>query len=133
VLYRGFPLAQSAPGVAIGGSLSTERFWVGVKMAEWANRWMFYMTDNRSDLVTTAQNDIGSLVALASLGRAGRADPDRGLLLRTTRNFDRLVDPSALPEFLAKEQHGAYTGYDAALAVLYQVGAPVVHRLMQGD
>lgn len=131
--YAGWAEAQRAPHVMVGGSLSTERFWVGARLDEWANRWMEYMTDGQSELVTTAQNDIGSLVALESLRQAGRADPDRALLLRTASNFDRPPPGVELAAFLAGEQHGSYTGFDAAIEALYEVGSPVVHRLVAAD
>jgi purine nucleoside permease len=132
-LYAGFPEARIPARVTIGGSLSTERFWVGALMDGWANHWMSYMTDGRAVMVTTAQNDIGSLVALLSLSQAGRADADRVLLLRTTSNFDRPPPGMTLAAFLSAEQHGSYTGFDAAIEDLYRVGAPVVHSLMSHD
>lgn len=129
--YIGFNEAQRPPGVMIGGSLSTERFWVGARMDSWANRWMDYMTDSRSVLVTAAQNDIGSLVAIESLGQAGKADPNRVLLLRTTAAFDRPPPNVNLADFLSAEKHGSYTGFDSAIEALYRVGSPVVHRLLE--
>jgi purine nucleoside permease len=117
--------------VMVGGELSTERFWVGAKMDDWGNRWMSYMTDGCSAMVTTSQNDMGSLVAIESLRQAGKADTNRVLLLRTASNFDRPPPGVSLAEFLAAEQHGSYTGFDAAVEALYQVGAPVVHRLVE--
>ena len=129
--YTGFDAALPPPSVLVGGELSTERFWVGGKMDDWANRWMSYMTDGCSVMLTTSQNDIGSLVALESLRQAGRADPDRVLLLRTASNFDRPPPQVDLADFLAAEQHGSYTGFDAAIEALYQVGSPVVHRLLE--
>ena len=130
--YTGYAEAQKPPSVMVGGELSTERFWIGEKMDDWANRWMTYMTEGCAHLVTTSQNDLGSLVALESLRQAGKADPNRVLLLRTASNFDRPAPGVPLSDFLAAEQHGAYTGFDAAVAALYQVGAPVVHRLLAG-
>lgn len=131
--YVGFQEARKPASVTIGGSLSTERFWIGALMDGWANHWMSYMTDGRATMVTTAQNDIGSLVALLSLSRAGRADADRVLLLRTTSNFDRPPPGMTLTAFLSAEQHGAYTGFDAAIEDLYRIGAPVVHRMVAHD
>jgi purine nucleoside permease len=129
--YAGFPEAQRRPGVLIGGSLSTERFWLGAKMDDWANRWMDYASDSRSVLVTAAENDIGSLVAIESLGEAGKADPNRVLLLRAASDFTRPPPGGSLAKFISTEQHGSYTAYDAAIDALYRVGSPVVHRLLE--
>jgi purine nucleoside permease len=129
--YAGFPEAQQPPCVAVGGSLSTERFWMGARMDDWANQWMDYMSDSRSSFVTAGQNDIGSLVAIASLGQAGMADPNRVLLLRAASDFTRQPPNADLARFISSEQHGSYTGYDAAIEALYRVGSPVVHRLMK--
>jgi purine nucleoside permease len=128
--YAGFDAALRPASVMVGGELSTERFWVGEKMDDWANHWMSYMTDGCAVLIATSQNDIGSLVALESLRQAGKADPDRVLLLRTASNFDRPPPQVDLADFLGAEQHGSYTGFDAAIEALYQVGSPVVHRLL---
>jgi purine nucleoside permease len=130
--YAGFPEAQKAASVSIGGSLSTERFWSGSRMDEWANGWMDYMTDSQSVFVTSAENDIGALVAIESLGQAGRADPNRVLVLRSASDFTRPPPQVDLATFLAAEQHGSYTANDASLDALYRVGSPIVHQLQAG-
>jgi purine nucleoside permease len=129
----GFPEALRVPSVAVGGSMSTERFWMGAKMDEWANSWMAYMTDSRAAFVTAGQNDIGSLVAIESLGQAGRADPNRVLLLRTASDFTRQAPNASISEYISSQQHGSYTAYDAAIEALYRVGSPVVHSLLKSD
>jgi purine nucleoside permease len=129
--YTEFPEAQRPASVMIGGELSTERFWLGKKMDEWANHWMAYMTDGCATMVTTSQNDIGSLVALESLRQAGKADADRVLLLRTASNFDQPAPGVSIATFMGSERHGGYTGSDAAIEALYQVGSPVVHQLLK--
>jgi purine nucleoside permease len=129
--YSGFPEAQRPPSVSIGGSLSTERFWMGARMDDWAIRWMDYMTDSRSSFFTSGQNDIGSLVAIESLGQAGKADPNRVLLLRTASDFTRQAPTQSIADYISAEQHGSYTAYEAAIDALYRVGSPVVHQLVE--
>jgi len=128
--YAGFPRAQQPPSVMIGGSLSTQRFLIGSQMDRWASHWMPYMTDSHSEYYTAGENDIGSLVAIESLGQAGKADPNRVLLLRTASDFTEPPPNTSLTDFISAEQHGSYTGYDAAIEALYRVGSPVVHRLL---
>ncbi|OJY49318.1 MULTISPECIES: purine-nucleoside phosphorylase [Sphingomonas] len=124
--------ARSAPEVAIGSTLSSETFWLGGRLDAWARRWVAYMTDGRGTFRTTETNDAGAMVALSALGRAGRVDPDRVLLLRAASNFD--MPPRGVPasEQLVREGPQSFAGYLPALDGLYRVGAPVVHEIVRG-
>jgi purine nucleoside permease len=130
--YKGFAAAQEAPTVKIGANLAAETFWHGAKMDEWAHRWVRYMTDGQASFGSTAMNDSGSMVALAALTRAGRADWNRALVLRTASNFDMQAPDETAEQSANREKHGGYTAYEPSLESAYQVGSRVVKALMGG-
>jgi purine nucleoside permease len=131
--YRGFPKAQQTPKVAIGANIATETFWHGAKMDAWAHRWVRYATDERARMGTTSMNDSGAMVALYSLTRAGRADWNRAVLLRTASNFDRQPQGMTAEMSANREKHAAFTGYDASLEAAYAVGSRVAEAILAGQ
>jgi purine nucleoside permease len=128
--FKGFPAAQQPPSVKVGANLAAETFWHGAKMDEWAHRWIRYMTDGQASFASSAMNDSGSLVALAALTRAGRADWNRALVLRTGSNFDMQSPDETAEESANREKHGGYTAYEPSLESAYQVGSRVVKALI---
>ena len=75
-------------------------------------------------------NDSGSMVALAALTRAGRADWNRALVLRTGSNFDMQAPDETAEQSANREKHGGYTAYESSLESAYQVGSRVVKALI---
>src|SRR5471030_2694625 len=128
--YTGFPNAQRPPFVLKGDTLSSETFWHGKLMNQWANAWVKYHTGGQGNYVTTAMEDIGTLQSLTWLTRAGRADVRRALVLRTASNFDMQWPGGTAAESLAHEKISAYSGYLPALEAAYRVGSTVVHELV---
>jgi len=127
--YKGYPAAQQPPQVKIGANLATETYWHDAKMDEWAHRWVRYMTDGQANFGSTAENDSGAMVALAALTRAGRADWNRAVLLRTGSNFDMQA-----PDETAEESanRGEQFGFQPSLESAYLVGSRVVRALIAG-
>jgi purine nucleoside permease len=125
--YTGYPAAQQPPRITVGANLATETYWHGAKMDEWAHRWVRYMTDGQASFGSTAENDSGSMVALAALTRAGRADWNRALLLRTGSNFD-MQAPDETAEQSANR--GESVAFEPALESAYLVGSRVVKTLL---
>lgn len=122
--------ARAAPKVAVGATLSAETFWLGARMDQWARHWTGYMTDGRGTFRTTETNDAGTMMALTALGQAGRADPNRVLLLRAASNFDS--PPAGIPaaEQLVREGPQNFAGYLPALEGLYRTGSRVVTAIL---
>jgi len=131
--YKGFSAAQLPPKVAIGANIATETFWHGARMDAWAHRWVSYATDGRAKMGTTSMNDSGAMVALESLTRAGRADWNRAVLLRTASNFDRQPVDMTAEQSANSEKHAAFTGYEASLEAAYAVGSKVVKAILAGQ
>jgi purine nucleoside permease len=131
--YKGFAKAQAAPVVGVGANIATETFWHGAKMDAWAHRWVQYETDGRARMGTTSMNDSGAMVALYALTKAGRADWNRALLLRTASNFDRQPDGMTAEQSANSEKHAAFTGYEASLEAAYAVGGRVEKAILAGQ
>ncbi len=130
--YTGFPVALAAPRVHMGATLSAETFWYGALLDRWARDWVPYMSDGQAAYVTTETNDSGSMVALSALATAGRADPDRLLLLRSASNFDMPPPGVSAAAGLADEGPGSYAAYLPSLDGAYQVGSVVVRAIVDG-
>jgi purine nucleoside permease len=130
--YKGYAAAQQAPRVTVGANLAAETFWHGAKMDEWAHEWVRYSTDGVAKYGSTAMNDSGSMAALGALTRAGRADWNRVLVLRTGSNFDMQAPDETAEQSANREKHGGYTAYVPSLESAYQVGSRVVKALIGG-
>jgi purine nucleoside permease len=130
--YKGYPAAQQPPRVLVGANLAGETFWHGAKMDEWAHRWVRYSTNGQASFASTAMNDSGSMAALAALTRAGRADWNRALVLRTGSNFDMQAPGETAEQSANRERHGEYTAYEPSLESAYLVGSQVVKALIAG-
>ncbi len=130
--YKGFPAAQQPPHVLVGANLAAETFWHGAKMDEWAHRWVRYATQGQASYASTAMNDSGSMVALLALTKAGRANWNRAVLLRTASNFDMQAPDETAEQSANRESHGEYTAYEPSLESAYEVGSRVVKALVAG-
>jgi purine nucleoside permease len=130
--YKGYAAAQQPPVVLVGANLAAETFWHGAKMDEWAHRWVRYSTNGQARYASTAMNDSGSMAALAALTRAGRADWNRALVLRTGSNFDMQAPDETAEQSANRERHGGYTAYEPSLESAYLVGSHVVKALIAG-
>ncbi len=71
-------------------------------MNQWANDWVKYHTGGQGNYVTTGMEDTGTLQSLTFLAKAGRADVNRVLVLRTASDLrfahridDRRREPGA--------------------------------------
>jgi purine nucleoside permease len=130
--YTGFPNAQRPPFVLKGDNLSAMKYWHGKLLNQWANDWVKYHTDGRGNYVTTAMEDSGTLQALTWLGRAGKVDVNRVLVLRTASNFDMQWPNATAAESLNGEKIGIYSAYLPALEAAHRVGSKVVHAWIDG-
>jgi len=130
--YSDHPKALQSPSVLIGSNLASSTYWHGKLLNAWANDWVAYYTGGRGNYTTTAMEDSGSLRALTNLTRAGRADVNRVLLLRTGSNFDLQPPGLTAAESLSGEKIGHYSAYIPSLEAAHAVGRRVVHALVEG-
>jgi len=130
--YVGYPAAQAPPSVLRGDEVTGSTFWHGALLNQRAKEWMAYWTGGRGRFVMTGMEDTGTLQALTWLGRAGRVDPHRALVLRTGSNFSMQPPGTTAAESLTAETLGVYSGYFPALEAAYSVGRRVVDELLGG-
>jgi purine nucleoside permease len=128
--FAGYPNAQRAPFVLKGDTLSSETFWHGKLMNEWANAWVKYHTGGSGNYVTTAMEDTGTAQALTWLTRAGKADVRRLLVLRTASNYDMQPPGVTATESMFGEKIAHYSGYIPSLEAAFQVGNKVVQAIL---
>jgi len=86
-LFDGYPLAQKAPFVTVGDTLSSSTYWHGRILNQWANDWMRLYAGENANFMTSNMEDSGTMTALHRLARTGIVDIDRVLVLRTASNL----------------------------------------------
>jgi len=129
--YVDMPNAQRPPFVLKGDTLTADRFWIGAKMSDWAEKWVPYWTRGEGRFTTSAEEDAAFLQALTFLAHAGRADLARALDLRTGSDFSMPPKGTSPADFLKSEATGNYAAYAEAIENAYRVGSPVVRELAQ--
>lgn len=130
--YTAWPNAQRPAFVLIGSNLAASTYWHGEILNRWANEWTRYYTQGRGNFVTTAMEDSGVLRALENLTRAGKADRNRALVLRTASNFDLPPPGKSAAASLAGDTIDGYSAYLPSLEAAHRVGSRVVHALVDG-
>ena len=128
-LYTGHPNALKPPFVLKGGHIAAMTFWHGEILNDWANRWVAYWTDNKTDFVTSAMEDTGTFQSLEYLDRINRVDKDRVMVLRAGSNYTMQPPGISAAENLLKENKG-FAGLNASFESLYIVGSKVLKELL---
>jgi purine nucleoside permease len=129
--YHDLPNAQRPPFVLKGDTLTADRFWIGAKMTDWAERWVPYWTKGDGRFTTSAEEDAAYLQALTFLAHAGRIDLARALDLRTGSDFSMPPKATSASDFLKSEATGNYAAYGEAIENAYLVGSSVTRELAQ--
>ena len=129
--YTAFPNAQRKPGVLEGDSMGVNRFWAGPTMTKWAEDWVRLYTRGAGALAIADCEDQGIVLAIQELGRIGRVDPKRLLVLRTASNFTEPPPGVPAEKFLFDDLSGS-PGYLPSLEANYQAGSVVVEKLLEG-
>lgn len=130
--YTATAAARQPPAVLIGSNLAASTYWHGRLLNERARNWVAYYTEGRGRYTTTAMEDSGTLRALTNLTRAGRADFNRVLLLRTASNYDMQWPGISAAESMSGEKLGNYSAYLPSLETAHAVGRRVLHALLDG-
>ncbi|MFI2810962.1 MULTISPECIES: purine nucleoside permease [unclassified Microbulbifer] len=126
---EGYPNAQRKPFVMKGDNLAGMTFWHGEHLNQWANKWVDYWTEGQGSFVSSAMEDTGTAQSLFYLDRAGKADYDRLMVLRTASNFTVPHPGMTAAESLLSEGED-YAGLAIALESAYRVGSRVVNTLV---
>lgn len=125
--YRDHPNAVRRPFVLKGDSLGGSTFWHGRILNRWANDWMRLWSKGRANFVMTNMEDNGIANALKRLSKAGRADYNRLLVLRTASNYS--MPPPGIDA--TASIFAPYVGLVPSLEAAYRVGSVVVRDLVQ--
>ncbi|MGC2325514.1 MAG: purine nucleoside permease [Candidatus Sulfotelmatobacter sp.] len=129
--YPDMPNAQRPPFVLKGDTLTADRFWIGAKMTDWAEKWVLYWTHGEGRFTSSAEEDSAYLQALTFLAHAGRTDLGRVLDLRTGSDFSMPPKGMSAAELLRSEATGNYAAYGEAIENAYLVGSRAVRELAQ--
>ncbi len=129
--YPDLPNAQRPPFVLQGDTLTADRFWIGARMNDWAEKWVPHWTKGNGTFTTSAEEDTAFLQALTFLAHAGRVDRARALDLRTGSDFSIPPKGTSSADFLKSEATGNYAGFGEAIENAYRVGSPVVRELAE--
>jgi len=129
--YKNYPKAMLPPKVLKGDHLAGMTFWHGKLLNDWANQWVRYWTDGKGEFVTSAMEDTGTYQSLNYLTKAGKADINRYMVLRTVSNYTMPPNGISAAESLIKDGED-YSGMTAALESAYRVGSKVVDTLVEG-
>jgi len=128
--YQGYPKALMPPMIIKGDHIASMTFWHGKLLNDWANDWVKYWSDGKGEFVTSAMEDTGSYQSLAYLTKAGKADVDRFMVLRTVSNYTMQPPGVTAAENLIKDGED-YAGMGVALESAYRVGSIVVDTIVK--
>ena len=129
--YTDSPNARKPPFVLKGDNMAGSTFWHGKLLDQRANEWVKYWTGGKGNYVTTAMEDSGLCQALTNLSKAGKADFQRVMVLRTASNYDGPPPGRTAAENLAEENSGVYSAFLPSLESAYLVGSKVVHEITE--
>lgn len=129
--FKEFPNALRKPWVLEGDSMGSDRFWAGPVMTRWSEDWVRLYTRGQGSLAIADCEDQGVVLAIGQLGKLGRVDANRLLILRTASNFTMPPAGASTADTLFADLAGS-PGYLPALEANYRVGSVVVKELLRG-
>ena len=126
--YTAWPAAQCAPQVIAGDEATGQTFWHGKLLNDQFAKWTAYWTGRPDSFVMTGMEDTGVAHALNVLGKMGRADPARLMVLRTGSNYSVQPAGQDAASSLVGEAHGL-SALSSALNAAFVVGSKVVNEI----
>ncbi|WP_419813094.1 purine nucleoside permease [Bacterioplanoides sp.] len=128
-LYTQYPNAQTKPVVMKGDHMAAMTFWHGEQFNQWANEYVDYWSEGQGKFVSSAMEDTGTAQSLFYLDRAGKADYQRLMVVRTASNFTVPAPGMTAAENLLNSEGHTYAGMELALENAWRVGSKVVDTL----
>lgn len=128
--YTAYPEAMKPPHVMTGDEASGQAFWHGKLLNQHSERWVSYWTGGKGVFVMTGMEDTGVIGSIRQLAKAGRADPQRVLVLRAGSNYS--VQPAgktAAESLMAESSDDYLSGLDESLQAAHVVGRKVVDEI----
>ncbi|MCX8475754.1 MAG: purine nucleoside permease [Sphingomonas sp.] len=126
--YSQYSAARRPPHVLKGAEASGQTFWHGTLLNDHVRRWVRYWTDGGEPFVMTGMEDTGVAGALHMLGRTGRVDPARLLVLRTGSNYSVPPPGVGAAQSLTAEAKGL-SALQPSLDAAFLVGGRVVDEI----
>lgn len=126
--YAGLTRAQTPPMVLKGDEVSGQAFWHGAILNKHYEAWANYWTGDQDGFVMTGMEDTGVIAALDALGRVGRVDPRRVMVLRTASNYTTPPPGGDAAANLLGE-HTGVPALQSSLDAAFKVGGVVVDEL----
>jgi purine nucleoside permease len=126
--YVGFPAGQSPPAILKGAEATGQAFWHGALLTDHTRKWVSYWVNGTEPFVMTGMEDSGIAGSIDMLGRLGRADPKRLLVLRTASNYTMPPTGGDAASNLTMEKAG-YSAFQASLDAAFLVGTRVIDTI----
>jgi len=125
--YVGYPNAQRPPFVLFGDVLSSDHYWHGKILTQFANDFVRVYTGGKGNFVMTDMEDSGIMNALTRLDGIHRIDINRVLVLRTASNYSmQAPGGTAFDSFESPYPGGSKFAYQSA----WLCGSTVLHAIL---
>lgn len=131
-LYNYTDAAYDAPKVVACDTATSDVYWKGVRLAQWAENTVTTFTNGSATYCSTQQEDNASLEAIIRAAKFGLVDYNRVVLSRGISDFDRPPANMSSVYFGFTEQNSTNdrAGEMAALTNLYKAGLPFVEDVI---
>lgn len=126
--YAPYPKATRPPSILLGDEVTGQTFWHGARLNTFAEQWTRYWTRDSGTFVMTGMEDSGVARALDVLGRLGRVDPRRLMVLRTGSNYTVQAPGVTAAGSLAQES-GELSALQSSLDAAFLLGRKVVDEI----
>jgi purine nucleoside permease len=124
--FTGFPNAQKPPFVLMGDSLSSDVFWHGAIMTQFARDWVHLYTGGKGVFAMTEMEDSGFMAAIRRLDGMHRVDTNRVMILRSASNFSQQRPGQTAIESATTHHPGEALAFESA----YLCGSAVLHNIL---
>ncbi len=121
-----FAGAMQPPQVLIGDNLTSDMYWHGARMNQYARDWVALYTGGKGRFAVSEMEDAALAGALNRLDHAGKARFSRLLILRTASNFTMPPPGGDVVASLTEDYPGKGS---PAFESAWRVGSMVLHQL----
>lgn len=125
-----FEAAQNLPSVVKCDVLTSDNYFTGNVMSDYFSFYASMITNGSATYCSTAQEDNASLEAITRLDKAGLADFNRVIVMRTISDLSR-PPPSKANDTVAWFNNPQSGGASASYANLVIAGVPIVSDILE--
>ena len=124
--FTGFPNALRPPFVLMGDSLSSDVFWHGAVMTQFARDWVKLYTGGKGTFAMTEMEDSAFMGAIRRLEAMHRVDSNRVMVLRSASNYSQQRPGQTAIESASTRHPGEVLAFESA----YLCGSTVLHNIL---